>query len=482
VSERHSFSSSCGDIFGAYHEQGYSIAIDDYGVGFSGLKRLYQCETDYIKIDGFFLADIATSNRKRLFVSHIVGLAHILGIKVVAEQVETELQFQACEGTGCDYVQGFLISEPVLDTSELRAAYDVVGELKRRDKRSRTNDKHIVLGQIEFIEPLPYNASMAAVLEAFRVNPKYTFIPVVNALSEPLGIIWEPDIKEFVYSRYGRELMLNPAMSGRLLDFVTRCPVADTTMSLDKMLEVYSNASGAELLILTERSRYRGFLSASALLVALNEKNLAIARDQNPLSRLPGNGLIVEYVGEALRRTDVEQILVYFDLDNFKVFNDVYGFRVGDRAILLLADTLREAAHGRDVFVGHVGGDDLFAGFMGSEWTVGDVSAWARDVVEGFNEGVLALFRPEDRARGFLLGADRTGVEREFPLLSVSCAILSLPAGVRSVSQDSVGSAMARGKKAAKLSPDKLHVSLLAADGESEQACSLTEGRLLSVI
>jgi hypothetical protein len=119
---------------------------------------------------------------------------------------------------------------------------------------------------------------------------------------------------------------------------------------------------------------------------------------------------------------------------------------------------------------------------MGSEWTVGDVSAWARDVVEGFNEGVLALFRPEDRARGFLLGADRTGVEREFPLLSVSCAILSLPAGVRSVSQDSVGSAMARGKKAAKLSPDKLHVSLLAADGESEQACSLTEGRLLSVI
>lgn len=461
VSERHSYTMSGLDILSAYHDQGYSIAIDDYGVGFSGLKRLFQCETDYIKIDGFFLADIATSNRKRLFVSHIVGLAHILGIKVIAEQVETESQFWACKGAGCDFIQGYLVAKPATDVAALHVTYDLIHELNRHERRAGDGDKRIVSEQIEYIEPLPCDASMAAVLEAFRKNPKYTYIPVVNTLSEPLGIIWEPDIKEFVYSRYGRELMLNPSMKGHLLDFVTRCPLADVTMGLDKMLEVFSNAYGAELLLLTEGSKYRGFLSASALLVALNDKNLAIARDQNPLSRLPGNSLITGYVGEALRKAEVDQMFVYFDLDNFKVFNDVYGFRLGDRAILLLADTLREASHGRDIFVGHIGGDDFFAGFAGPDWRVDTVCAWARGVVESFNRVVLSLFAPEDRARGFLVAADRSGVEREVPLLSVSCAILALPTGTASLSQDTHGAAMARGKKAAKLSPDKMHVCVL---------------------
>ena len=106
------------EILQYYHDQGFSLAIDDYGIGFSGLQRLYECETHYLKIDGFFLSDIATSNRKKLFVSHVVGLAHVLGIRVIAEHIMSEQQFYACKSVDCDYVQGFLVGAPVLEAEQ----------------------------------------------------------------------------------------------------------------------------------------------------------------------------------------------------------------------------------------------------------------------------------------------------------------------------------------------------------------------------
>ena len=67
----------------------------------------------------------------------------------------------------------------------------------------------------------------------------------------------------------------------------------------------------------------------------LSEKNIAIARDQNPLTKLPGNTLITAYISETLNDLENTYVYVYFDFDNFKPFNDSYGFRIGDRAILL---------------------------------------------------------------------------------------------------------------------------------------------------
>lgn len=460
--QRMLFDSKGRDVLSVYREQGFSIAIDDYGIGFSGPQRLYECETDYLKIDGFFLSDIATSGRKRLFVAHMVGLAHVLGIQVIAEHVATAEQFYACKTVGCDFVQGYLSGVPTLVVEDLALSSDVVRDLNRQEKRGAPTEKRIVLEQVETVEAIPWNASMEALLEAFRRRPQCSFVPVVNALREPLGIVREPDIKEFVYSRYGRELLTNPVMSGRLLEFVTRCPLAEVGMGLDKMLEVFSNAQNAEVLLLTEGSRYRGFLRASSLLVALNEKNLAIARDQNPLTRLPGNSLIAAHMGEALRNEAVDKVFAYFDLDNFKCFNDVYGFRQGDRAILLLADTLKEAAHSRGIFLGHIGGDDLFAAFSGPEWKLPNVINWATAVVEKFNLAALSFFTPDDRTRGYLVAEDRSGVRQHVPLLSVSCAVLALSAGAPTLSTDTLGAAIARCKKAAKKSPHRLHVASLA--------------------
>ena len=102
------------------------------------------------------------------------------------------------------------------------------------------------------------------------------------------------------------------------------------------------------------------------MLKILNEKKLALARDQNPLSNLPGNNSIFDYVFQALRDINNVYALIYFDFDNFKAYNDTCGFRQGDRVILLFSELLKSRSLSRDRFIGHVGGDDFFMAIKGT--------------------------------------------------------------------------------------------------------------------
>ena len=109
-----------------------------------------------------------------------------------------------------------------------------------------------------------------------------------------------------------------------------------------------------------ERVQLSWLLSAASLLRVINENSLAQARDCNPLTKLAGNSSIASYVSEACPNTAEDFVLAYMDLDNFKAFNDAYGFRQGDRAILLFAELMRKQFQQDNIFLGHVGGDDFF--------------------------------------------------------------------------------------------------------------------------
>ncbi len=134
--------------------------------------------------------------------------------------------------------------------------------------------------------------------------------------------------------RYGHELIQNPTFSKNLARFIERYPIADMHASIEKILEIYAQNDRLEGILMVDNLKYVGFLSARSLLKVLNEKNLRIARDQNPLTRLPGNTCIHEYVSNALHDVLQSFGLVYFDFDNFKPYNDTYGFRKGDRIIV----------------------------------------------------------------------------------------------------------------------------------------------------
>ncbi|MBB2495799.1 putative bifunctional diguanylate cyclase/phosphodiesterase [Aquipseudomonas ullengensis] len=113
---------------------GVSISIDDFGTGYSSLAYLKRLPLDTLKIDRSFLFDIATSNADQQIVQAIIGMAHPLHLKVVAEGVETETQLEFLRSVGCDFIQGYLLSKPLplaeLDTFlvefRLRSASNVV--------------------------------------------------------------------------------------------------------------------------------------------------------------------------------------------------------------------------------------------------------------------------------------------------------------------------------------------------------------------
>ena len=322
-------------ILKSYRSQGFNIAMDDYGVGFSGFQMLYYAEPEFIKIDRFFIQDIAKDTKKRLFVSNIVNIAHLLGIIVIAEGVETETEYFICRELGCDLVQGYLVQRPQTDIEELVFYYEHIHLLNRRDRRKASKDQWLISSEMEYIEPVFQHNDALTVCERFREQKNNTFFPVVNSNYEPTGIIRENSFKDYTYSKFGRELLRNPSFGRDLSKFVNKFPVADVHIPVEKILEIYSHYSNAiEGIIIVEDMKYAGFLSAPALLKILNEKNLSAARDQNPLTKLPGNTRIYEYISEALQNREEQYALIYFDFDHFKPYNDKYGFRNGDRVIV----------------------------------------------------------------------------------------------------------------------------------------------------
>ncbi len=142
----------------------------------------------------------------------------------------------------------------------------------------------------------------------------------------------------------------------------------------------------------------------------------------NPLTRLPGNVAIQEELVDRIQGKS-HFALLHIDLDEFKAFNDHYGFLRGDEAIKLLGRCVRDAvtAHSpTSGFVGHIGGDDLVAIVDGD----GAVTV-AEEIVRNWEDLAPNLYEPEDADRGYIEVADRRGQLQRFPMASVSIGVAS---------------------------------------------------------
>lgn len=435
--------------------QNFRLALDDYGRGYSELRMLYEYQPDYLKIDRFFIDDIAIDPKKRMMVANLVNMAHGLGINVIAEGVEKVDDFLACKDVGCDLIQGYLISRPTTDLTQIRSHYVIVNEINLSDRRRKRKGLTRVGDMVSDIEPIRDTDGTDAVLDAFKSDiNKQGFFPVVDASNEPRGLVRESDLKGYLYNRYGHALLSNKAFGNPVSRFVSKCPVAGVEQSLEEILSIYAIGDIPEGIIITENFKYRGFLTTQSLLHLLNERRLAQAQDQNPLTRLPGNHSVTDYIAAALDDTSSDHWgFVYFDFNNFKPFNDHYGFRQGDRAIMLFSDLMKRALTGPDTFLGHVGGDDFFAGFRAPD--KGIISQRIQKLLKDFKEDVESFYEIEDRERGFIEGRDRDGNYQQFPLLDCCAALLILEAGQGPEVAEELTHKLAHLKKQAKQTPNK---------------------------
>lgn len=424
ISERHEISNTIQmqEVLAHYKEEKFCIAIDDFGVGHSGYKLLHDSKPDVIKIDRFFLSDIDTNIKKKLMSRSITHLAIQLGIKVIAEGVETKEELFACRDIGCHLVQGYLVQKPTVQSAEILKVYPNIKDILESEKRATSSSCKIET-YLDRAFPLPLDTSMNLVVEYFQKNPTTQLVTIVNANNEPMGILQENIIKEFIYSPYGRSLMLNNGTKMlKLRNLIQPCGITEIHCNMSTIIELFSNNPDSVGIILTKDSKYYGFLSARAIISIMNEQNLIYAREQNPLTKLPGNSMIEKYLSE-ISASKNNYILCYFDLDNFKAFNDVYGFRNGDRAIILFADILRKNLP-KEFFKAHIGGDDFFVGVEFNESNETKYIKKIFNIIEKFRDDARELYSKEDKQSGFIETKNRDGEMKKFDLLSASASLV----------------------------------------------------------
>ena len=223
------------------------------------------------------------------------------------------------------------------------------------------------------------------------------------------------------------------------------------------------NVANVPIIMLTAKSetddKLRGFEAGAddymtkpfgpqELLARVNAKIRRFEADSSlsPLTKLPGNLRIEADLRRRLEDGDQFAVL-YLDLDNFKAFNDVYGFTHGDEAIVLVARTSVDAVRRRGSpsdFVGHIGGDDFI--IVTRPDCAEDV---AREIIVDFDREIRALYNAQDLKQGYVETRDRRGTLNRFPIMSLSIAVVSNDQGqVTNYAQ--VGEAAAELKRYAK--------------------------------
>ncbi len=148
---------------------------------------------------------------------------------------------------------------------------------------------------------------------------------------------------------------------------------------------------------------------------------LSINRTISPLTGLPGNVQIHAELKKRLTKKE-EFAVLYIDLDNFKAYNDIYGFLKGDQIIQFTADVILSGVHtffAEGAFVGHIGGDDFIA-----ITPYENIENLCQTMIATFDKGVKRFFTEADQEKGYIEVENRKGIIEQFQLTSVSIGVV----------------------------------------------------------
>ena len=217
------------------------------------------------------------------------------------------------------------------------------------------------------------------------------------------------------------------------VDIVELCKKirSDDDNSITPIIVVSSNSEKEHRIqILKESVEYYIKKPVNAQYLYYTIKNLGrlitINRRISPLTGLPGNVQIHAELKKRIQRKEPFSVL-YLDLDNFKAYNDVYGFLKGDEIIEFTAETIVNLVHSdklENTFVGHIGGDDFVAIVPGTS-----CEKLCQNIISHFDTNVSKFFTQDDLEKGYIEVANRKGIIEQFPLTSLSIGVVASDVG-----------------------------------------------------
>ncbi len=274
-------------------------------------------------------------------------------------------------------------------------------------------------------------------------NPELFSLPVIDKEQRVIGVLRSLDILKWSGERFFHEIFGRRSCS-HIMD--TRPLIVDSATPLRQLSEVVANLSDRHLVdgfIVTEHGRYVGSGRMTDLLKAVSDMQMLSARYANPLTQLPGNVPIDEHINRLLDE-HADFVVAYVDLDNFKPYNDVYGYHAGDDILLLCGRLLAEWIHPARDFLGHIGGDDFVIVFRSDDWEARLVA-----LLRAFDGEIIEHYRPEHRRAGGITTLSRLGLETFYPPIGMSIGVVPV-AGRSYASAAALSVELAEAKKLAK--------------------------------
>ena len=399
-----------------YREMGFQVAIDDLGAGYSGLRLWSEVRPNIVKLDKHFIENIDRDEVKREFVRSIIHIAQRLRCALIAEGIERQEELDQLLELGVRYGQGFYLHHPSLIPATKPNDYLITQAQQRRRFHAEHGETVQTLCQqsiyVESTRPL------SDVAQLFKQNKEIFALPVLKD-GKPIGLIRRHALHELFSTPYGRALYENkPALSVTSTDVL----IAESTVSLASVSTMFTDQEtdflNNEILIVRD-GLYLGIGHLKDLLKRITELKIQNATYSNPLTLLPGNVPINHEINRRLL-ADQDFYVAYFDLNNFKPFNDYYGYAKGDAVIQLLGSILRSVVSPDYNFIGHVGGDDFVVIFNDDNWC-----QQCQVILDRFAQEVIQLYAPAELEAGGIWTKGRDGQHQFFDILSLAVGVVN---------------------------------------------------------
>lgn len=430
-----------------YREMGFQIAMDDLGEGFSSLRLWSELRPDFVKIDMHFVQGVNLDPLKLQFLKSIQQIADSCGTQVIAEGVETEAELYTLRDIGIAMGQGYFIARPS-PTPPLIAPPEVSQVLNRAHIAEHPTSA--VLSNLNvtahkllmYVDPATPETDNDSIFARFAEATQLLSIPVVKN-GKPVGLINRYSFIDCFAQPFRRELLGKKPCSQVMQPSPLLVEKDTPVQELSQYLTESEARHFADGFLITEGGRYLGVGTSQGLLRVITQMQIESARYANPLTMLPGNVPINEQIERLLERGEPFHAC-YCDLDNFKPFNDVYGYSKGDELIQLTGRILRWSCDPKLDFLGHIGGDDFILLMQSPDW-----QTRCNDALRSFAELSSSLLSDEHRWRGGYESEDRQGrvIFHPSPTLSIGAVHIDPK---QFASHHEVSSASARAKKMAK--------------------------------